>query len=796
MISFFIISIVFKVLSCLLAPILFFWKCLTARLFKNHKYKYKQETRVRRGFRICVITSIVVISFSLIALLVAWFLAMNKTLKDSRYVTCAVARYFSDIINGYVSQDDEIKYPGLDGTKWFINKFQSEAFGIAGQGSGFSDLDGLDFGTYSDGVADSITNFYKSYKDKTVSSCQLGGESGRLSTPSGSFGANPAQVVPGVVSGLTDGINVSIEKEASILELSALDLDKIIEVLKTVQSEKNNNSTKIEKKLKTKDKNQQKLMIEERLLANDPSTNPSNNSNSSSQINHLLNQFQSELDAWKTNFLSSRTWTFNFFPYDEYYVKLKTILFATSITMIALVATNLFIIYLTIYMKKCSLFSCMAKTLIPLECCCGGIISILYIYFMLMSILATNGCYFYEKALNDRSVMKKITKNEIYQIADSCIYPNSSGVILSMVTSQETRDLYFKFFQSISGLPLMMEPQIVLNRTRQLKALDYYNQQTLVGLQSFEVVDQLPGSASFTQNLEKYNSEVKKAVPQDFYSLNKTACLATQAISSASDGIKSHLGEPYCIVLPSYPFKSVEARYPGDSQIASDYATLKQCTSSYESLISSMRASLVSKTGPITKKQEFFSRLKASTPKLQKYNQGLSDTKGFLADLGYNLTNTINCRILRHELQMFGSAICQNKIGFGTSMLLQTKILFYMGIIMSLLGCCQFFQIRVVNVYKPKSITYMSISDRVTSEHFYKDDSFNEDEEDEDEEEESSGGDYSSQGGPSSSMLSGNQSRSFIFDNELSFNRLKLDDGVRSELSGSDGKSSSTTANE
>ena len=740
------------------------------------------------------------ISFSIIVLLVLWSISIEKALSSSRFVTCSIARTFGNLINGQSSENSV--NPGLGGALWFVSNFRNEAFAIA-QKNGFKALDGLEFKNKADSLGQDLTKFYQKYYNKKVSSCSGGN-----------------QVIPGIIGNLTSSINNRIGDEYEFLRMQIHSLDKTIKLLKsmdvvgTVSKMENNleaNISMIRKdnyeiykpffsdlikgnrhsgllRHETSDKKlQNKTLTDLKNTKKDSKNNSIDNVRNYTGIDKLLKKLEAEIKVWMKNLSTARKWTFDVFPYDQYYIKLNSILFIVTISFIALVSTNLFLIYLTIYMKNCRFFSCVAKSLIPTKCCCGGLISILYIYFMLASIVTTNGCFFFQKSMDDPNLMKAIASEELFKIADSCVYKNSSGIFLSLVDKNSTEILDVQFFQSLSGLPILMNPSLIEIRSNGLKALDYYKDSTLSSLQNFSNLDYLPGKASFALNLDKFNKMVHKIAPSDLYTFSQTFCNNKKSFNIKKDKPNSHLGEPYCIVLPDYPFSNITARYQRNPELDTPYSNLKECTSSYRKLIENMRGTLGIQA--VQNKDKLFELIKKSSPTLESFNKGFNESMTFLKDLGNDVGKTFDCRILRNELEILGNTVCHKEMGFATKMMHQTHILFYMGLLMSLLGCCQFFQMRIVHVYNPKAVSFLSIGDELTNRHFMADESFDEGDDEELDEE------SVTQSESSVSIVSISRTKSFIFDNELSFQRLKIELDEDNPLDQSD-RSGSTTANE
>lgn len=580
-----------------------------------------------------VILLIVVIGLATIAISLFWGIHVKLSVDSANKVVCALARTMNDIQYGVIDPTHNITFPGLQGIVYFLKNTKKEIDLItdAKELRNIKDS-GLDKNAAN--INNEITSFYKKYKDSEI-----------LSPKSGT------STKPFPIYTLTPRINDIVDIEIKGLTLLAENVVKV--------------STMIYNMVNVPT---YKAMIE----------------NTISPLQNTLEHVNSNITYFKTKYAEN--------------VQIEDVREGLDMTLIVfggmvftLISVYILLMCFTSVLNCCTGLKCCSKALMHVTLTCGMCISGCSIKMILLSSLVLNGCFYYDKAVNEADFIPNITNNTITnKIFNTCIYQNASGDILTFLPNMtnfdkltENLDLFSKI-DSFDSLFKLTQSQ------KESKSLSLYTNKVLPEFYSFEVPDILANKESFEESLMSINLKANQLGIKDTFALTQNKCPAGATISSENSGPKDGLGNPYCILIPSYRFLKIDERYAGITDALNDpYSRMKASVDAHSKLVGNMKTD--SQAGPLIASIIYFQKVDALRSDIEAIKIKLNNSIAFATSLKGIFKESINCRILRRELDVTSEALCSND-GLAKHFTQQAFILTILGPILAILGVCMFLQ--------------------------------------------------------------------------------------------------------
>lgn len=586
--------------------------------------------------------SVIILSVVLIGVSFFWALDMNKAAKSSKGFACTFATVFSDIQNGY--KDDKITFVGIGGFKYMLQSLRDDVTGLR-ENKDVTYLDNIinrNFPQAKTDLQTSLDRYYQDYKDKKITTCQTGD-----SLP---------DVTPGVVGGLTSQINDGVKNEtASLLKVG----NSLHETSKTVRG------------------------LVQKLDGD------------------IINVYDTGLkmvgDAIK-GLETAKKAVAKSLRFDKATGYIKTFLYFFTFGIFGLVLFNLFVMFMTMKLKKWLWMNCLSNVIMSCMCLFGAVVSLVAVISMIVSVLFINGCQFSDNILNDQKFAKDLLDPKTNQFALNCLYKDSSGDISFFFgNSSSTLMKDLNIFKDLGTFSQQISTFEGLTDSR---AMTSFKENTLQKMLNYEVVDTLPEEASFNKNLENLNSKAKAIQAQDIFVLNEAKCPTDYQKSKNTDDVNTAKGSKYCMVIPKFTPSSIADRYNPNKDANAPYSALKKCTASHDNLITQMSSSL--NTGPMQRFKTYLTKVKDSKVDAQALQGKMGKSAKFLGVLENGVKGVLDCRILRKEFDVFRKSLCDKDQGFAMTIALQGWLLTFIGPLLSCLGCCLCCQTRLSDRDKDK----------------------------------------------------------------------------------------------
>lgn len=571
-----------------------------------------------------------------------WSVDMYKTVKTTNGFACSFATILSDIQNGY--KDDKITFAGIGGFKYMLQSLRDEVEQMR-KNKDVTALDSIinrNFPQAKTALQASLKSYYDGFKDKKISTCQPG--------------TNLPDVSPGVVTSLKAQINDDIQKEMEALIKVGDSLDGTARKVKGMVSSLSGDV----------------LKVYDTVLG-------------------TINKLHSGMGKFKGAI--ARTLRF-----DKMHGYMKTALIMFGLSIFGLILLNLFIMFVTMKMKKCLWMNCLSCIIMTGLCFLGAIISLVSVIFMIFSVLFINGCYFYDQVLVDNNYGKDIINNESNQFIKNCLLKDSSGDYSFLFGEKSTdfmKDL--NIFKDLGSFSNQIKNYASITVS---PSFTKYKDETLAKMLSYQSIDILPREGSFQINLKKLNTQAQTFQPKDTYVLNGDRCPAGYQKSTETDDVNTGKGSNYCIIIPKFKPTAIDPRYAPKTEANAPYAAMKKCTGSHDKLITDMTSSL--NTGPIQSSQSYLTKVKNSQKDAEALEGKMKKTNEFLGAMKNGLKGVLDCRILRRQFDLVRSSLCDKEIGFGMKFALQAWLLTFIGPLLSCLGCCLCCQTRLADRDKDK----------------------------------------------------------------------------------------------
>lgn len=170
--------------------------------------------------------------------------------------------------------------------------------------------------------------------------------------------------------------------------------------------------------------------------------------------------------------------------YENFLKWARIILWSVTGIIAGLIITNILIMFCTLYWRCCMGMNCLSKLLMTLKMTLGGLISTVAVTYMVIAILTSNFCGLFKSSLEDRSVLKNLLPDGIYNYADNCIYKDSKGE-LSFLGGDALKGFgdSLKGLDDIDKFKDIAEPIKNLDEPATIKK---YRGEYLAGLNTFE----------------------------------------------------------------------------------------------------------------------------------------------------------------------------------------------------------------------------------------------------------------------------------------------------------------------
>ncbi len=560
------------------------------------------------------------------------------TVKGLDRVKCGLTAVMDDMSVGF--RTENIKFAGARGIAFLLDSIENSVFAITPEERTTYIMPLLErnFSALSTRLDDSFTNYYNANHERQVLSCKPG-DSIKVMIPEGQT--------------LTKYIDESIKSEIQPIQLIAEHLHAFAAFSSVV-------------------------------TLSDPLRNATKAG---------INLFEGAL----TSISDSINKGGKFISENKFVANLKFRLIIALIIiicfMLGILACYSSFMYWMVYKEQGMYLVWLGRCVSCTECFLGCIISVGAILLLLTATILINGCFLFNLALKDSTLMRKLTTDVpiIEPFMETCMYSNSSGSFIDLLNQEGVENKFKAIIANITGIDKLHTIKQKYSSNKEFVSIKSYSS-VLVKKSKFEG-DAYTGPDGFATNIVGLQKAVADAAPnsKDVFTSTASKCPSDFIRGSKDDAVDKGFGTPYCITIPEWR-DSISGRYPKTNADV-PYSNLFRCHSDYKEAMSSMNFDLSSiESAAHNINQAFIDSQKEIDFLLKK----LSNSTSFLDEYNGGIDRLLDCRVLRQELDIVRFSTCSSSsitLHYG-KLAVAAGIL---GPLLSLLGCCMWCQLGIAS---------------------------------------------------------------------------------------------------